>query len=699
MVRSSSRNGKKQPVKKSKFNINSNDIIYAPKNPPGSGRPMNYLYGLQESDTRRMPKKRSSTKRNKSGGGGFVARKGNKKGTNVFIARFPVVDKGTRAVPWFKNKQPRGKDEEKKDSKNEKQQQQQHVKILKALSVNASAMEWLNLELLDFASYVRLSQTEKRAREYMIKEIQESCKNLFGVEDSQCQVFGSFAAQSVCVFESDIDLAIWGVVEPDYEGEGEDYTNQQPTTKRDRSIFEEEEQTHPNRKKQERIIQWKALIDNATIDARQDDQLEADDLENERKISVDGSEDIDSSIFVIDRTGDTSNTKSLADYKLEKFWSRSSYRNPINIDDEEEYVPKRRPRGQSLVSLSSSTTCSVEAKLDESGMEVSFVIEADKHGGKKKIGPSGRTRTLVVNSLYKLTRPLRQHAKLMNVRRKARVPIINMVTHFGFECDIAIGGHNGADTSSYASNQMSRFKSFSIIVVLLKVLLSQQGLDKPFTGGLGSYALYVLVASHIEHHLAMGGDDNPAEALYTFFFRYGAVKHSNPKISSSCRTELSQDMIIETQDGGSIDMKSCFQVGNCVTFFGACWRILHKRLSGNLNKKHSVLQFIIDAMKLELDRSRCKKQAGSKLREITGEKNYQPTTIVSYPPRPSSVVSEKKKKAYASAGEEAKELIKGYGQSVETFIPVEQNSKQRKENRSNRKKNKKNRKKAPSSKY
>ena len=519
MVRSSSRNGKKQPVKKSKFNINSNDIIYAPKNPPGSGRPMNYLYGLQESDTRRMPKKRSSTKRNKSGGGGFVARKGNKKGTKVFIARFPVVDKGTRAVPWFKNKQPRGKDEEKKDSKNEKQQQQQHVKILKALSVNASAMEWLNLELLDFATYVRLSQTEKRAREYMIKEIQESCKNLFGVEDSQCQVFGSFAAQSVCVFESDIDLAIWGVVEPDYEGEGEDYTNQQPTTKRDRSISEEEEQTHPNRKKQERIIQWKALIDNATIDARLDDQLEADDLENERKISVDGSEDIDSSIFVIDRTGDTSNTKSLADCsvgcsvdnessdaekndihdgldddgdddddddgnntdldidgdstsddnadKLEKFWSRSSYKNPINIDDEEEYVPKRRPRGQSLVSLSSSTTCSVEAKLDESGMEVSFVIEADKHGGKKKIGPSGRTRTLVVNSLYKLTRPLRQHAKLMNVRRKARVPIINMVTHFGFECDIAIGGHNGADTSSYASNQMSRFKRYELRKIAL----------------------------------------------------------------------------------------------------------------------------------------------------------------------------------------------------------------------------------------
>lgn len=67
----------------------------------------------------------------------------------------------------------------------------------------------------------------------------------------------------------------------------------------------------------------------------------------------------------------------------------------------------------------------------------------------------------------------------------------------------------------------------------------QQGLDKPFTGGLGSYKLYVLVAHHvsdfkplyysknsilimtnhcssslqIEHHLANGGNDRPSEIL------------------------------------------------------------------------------------------------------------------------------------------------------------------------------------------
>jgi hypothetical protein len=44
--------------------------------------------------------------------------------------------------------------------------------------------------------------------------------------------------------------------------------------------------------------------------------------------------------------------------------------------------------------------------------------------------------------------------------------------------------------------QSKRF-SFASVVLLLKVVSVQQGLDKPFTGGLGSYKLYVLVAHHV----------------------------------------------------------------------------------------------------------------------------------------------------------------------------------------------------------
>ena len=197
------------------------------------------------------------------------------------------------------------------------------------------------------------------------------------------------------------------------------------------------------------------------------------------------------------------------------------------------------------------------------------------------------------------------------------------------------------------------------------------------------------IFNQIERHLALGGDDDPAEALYAFFFRYGAVQHSNPKISSSCRTLLSQTLVLKTQDGGSADMKSCFQIENCITVFEGCWRILQKRLSGNINQKYSIVQFMIDAMKLELGRSQSKKQADSKLREGFGGGKYQKDTqILSYSTA-ANVGMPREGKKNASGDDEARELIKGYGQNVETFFPVEDISKQRTTTKSNKKKKKK----------
>lgn len=46
-------------------------------------------------------------------------------------------------------------------------------------------------------------------------------------------------------------------------------------------------------------------------------------------------------------------------------------------------------------------------------------------------------------------------------------------------------------------NDLKKGDSFVPVVLLLKIILNQQELDKPFTGGLGSFKLYVLVASHV----------------------------------------------------------------------------------------------------------------------------------------------------------------------------------------------------------
>lgn len=196
-------------------------------------------------------------------------------------------------------------------------------------------------------------------------------------------------------------------------------------------------------------------------------------------------------------------------------------------------------------------------------------------------------------------------------------------------------------------------------MVVLKIVLSQQGLDKPFTGGLGSYVLYVLVANHVsecpikdskcrimcssrhspsafqhycyqlERHLALGGIDTPGEALLSFFFRYAGFNENhtiNRMVPSSYRTYLKQHEVIQTTDGGSADMKNCFQLEKCITVFRLCFFALHARVNDRFDRSVSMLQYIVDAPNLDDRRGQSSKLALAKMRVISseGESPIQP---------------------------------------------------------------------------
>jgi hypothetical protein len=123
------------------------------------------------------------------------------------------------------------------------------------------------------------------------------------------------------------------------------------------------------------------------------------------------------------------------------------------------------------VSLSSTASIASTASIDQVALnegwadqdepEVSFVSHASKAAVvPDTMGPTGDNRKLVVNALKRLGNALWKSPIIhtVEVRKFARVPIISTGTHLGFEGDIAMGGHNGADTSQYASSQARRFK-------------------------------------------------------------------------------------------------------------------------------------------------------------------------------------------------------------------------------------------------
>jgi len=667
----------------------------------------------------------------------------------------PAVPAGQ--IPWWKK--PTAKPSQKK------------MKLLDEIKVDPKSMSVLDQELEAFSKYVQLSAKEIETRDSIIQTIRSEAKERFGIRESDVKVFGSYAARSVCTFESDVDLVIWGLVEDERQHSWNNSQVQEevPILKETPPLPQPEEPQpeHPNMKKQHQIRKWKAAIDefekqrasevsenkndgktevkedsekksaavgghggkddgdttatvsNSESPSSENDQFEDADeksatgeshggggkddgdtaatvsnsespsSENDQfedadeKLSTtneilapDGSKDTSTisvqgpPLFVIDRLGDESSegqakavtkdgsvmssTKEDAKVaatdgsaseddtadKLEGLKSRESssildtsgegsefhglplpdaygdgayfqeMKDAIENDDEEEEdeqeealitKPKIRSRSHSLVSLSSATTCSDNQMVNEDGLEVSFVSDSPSRsiiarGPPQKLSDDVR---LIVNSkLNQLSKRIRKAgvAASIELRKWARVPILNMKTRYGYECDIGVGGHNGNDTSAYAGSQIAQHPSFAPVVMLLKILLNQHDLDKPFTGGLGSFKLYVLVANHIQQHVAWyGASATPSEILMTFFYRYGDIR-SYRNINPSARTDIVRVSAVHCHDGGVVEISQVFQMENCVALFQACWWTLMKALSRPTTT--SLLRLIVDARRL-----------------------------------------------------------------------------------------------------
>lgn len=174
--------------------------------------------------------------------------------------------------------------------------------------------------------------------------------------------------------------------------------------------------------------------------------------------------------------------------------------------------------------------------------------------------------------------------------------------------NIALGGHNGIDTSHFAKMQCEKYKSFASVVLILKMLLRQMDLDKPFTGGIGSYKLYVLVAYHLQRHIQLGGQDRPSEVLLTFLYRFGNKKESE------YTTPLSRELVIpihtpstkvKTLENaeGFADLSSIFKIDTCVALFQKSYDKLQKQvgLVGAAAKKKPVESFSLLSCVVDVD--------------------------------------------------------------------------------------------------
>lgn len=150
----------------------------------------------------------------------------------------------------------------------------------------------------------------------------------------------------------------------------------------------------------------------------------------------------------------------------------------------------------------------------------------------------------------------RNMSKDMQVIAKARVPIIKFEeAESGYLFDISFDVANGPEAAANVRALMETLPPMRLLVTVIKVFLQQRELNEVYSGGLGSYAVLVMVASFLQMHSSRGyrtssskskdkkkKDKEPLKPLETnlgsllvdFFRLYGrALSHMN--VGVSCR--------------------------------------------------------------------------------------------------------------------------------------------------------------------
>ncbi|KAJ0393718.1 hypothetical protein ATCC90586_009788 [Pythium insidiosum] len=159
---------------------------------------------------------------------------------------------------------------------------------------------------------------------------------------------------------------------------------------------------------------------------------------------------------------------------------------------------------------------------------------------------------------------------------KARIPILMALDPVsGLNVDIGINretleaSDHGRTTALVTDLQASFGRPFTAVVAFLKEFLHQFDLDKPFTGGLGSYRLYMMVAFILTRG-AKGKTARCGSVLLEFFGLYG--NRAKPGFLS----DTTQLTVHHGRHMDVVDFASIFRLQDCIDQFAMAYDILKK---------------------------------------------------------------------------------------------------------------------------
>ncbi|XP_060767950.1 terminal nucleotidyltransferase 4B [Neoarius graeffei] len=117
----------------------------------------------------------------------------------------------------------------------------------------------------------------------------------------------------------------------------------------------------------------------------------------------------------------------------------------------------------------------------------------------------------------------------VKVLDKATVPIIKLTdAHTEVKVDISFNVHSGVKAANLIKDFKKKFPVLPYLVLVLKQFLLQRELNEVFTGGIGSYSLFLMAVSFLQLHYredVCSPNSNMGVLLIEFFELYG--RHFN----------------------------------------------------------------------------------------------------------------------------------------------------------------------------
>eukprot|EP00924_Labyrinthula_sp_SR-Ha-C_P001031 augustus_masked-scaffold_7-processed-gene-11.64-mRNA-1 protein AED:0.00 eAED:0.00 QI:58/0/0.5/1/0/0.5/2/407/447 len=180
-------------------------------------------------------------------------------------------------------------------------------------------------------------------------------------------------------------------------------------------------------------------------------------------------------------------------------------------------------------------------------------------------------------------------------RSTSRVPIIFVKTRNKVEVDISVKNFAQAlDSSIIIETLKKRYKHFTAVSVLLKIILIQHDLNKVFTGGLSSFKLYILIAYMFETEKDKYSFETITECLLAFFETYQNPDNFSNEMTISIRLGI----LIEVE---FMSVYNLFQVRSLFKRFYGRWKTIGTK---NCNSSIWYVSRLIDIEKLIVARSK-----------------------------------------------------------------------------------------------